>query len=184
FGVREFADISEKCPDAPIACGWVARHVGLPKKTVHRALRSLVDAGVIQWAGQMPGRGGKRGTFLYLPGDAEPVTFEDVAERAKPRADGPSPVAGNEAVDPNALVDRAVARAREGNRNDTGLWLACQLRDNRTGLVEAIGLMRQYVDRTPRSASRRDDYTWVEARRTLEGVYARPERTRDPWGHR
>jgi hypothetical protein len=65
-GVREWAGDDRP---VPFACGWVAEKTGLPKPTVHRALRLLVDAEVLDLVGAMPGRGA-RGTHLYGPGGA------------------------------------------------------------------------------------------------------------------
>jgi hypothetical protein len=53
----------------PFACGWVGQKTGIPKRTVARALRQLVDAEVLELVGAMPGRGA-RGTHLYEPGAA------------------------------------------------------------------------------------------------------------------
>jgi hypothetical protein len=54
----------------PYACGWAAARLKCHKATVWRALGQLVDAGVLESAGELPGRG-KRGTRLYLPAGAE-----------------------------------------------------------------------------------------------------------------
>jgi hypothetical protein len=50
------------------ACDWVARNLLMPKVTAWRAIKSLEDAGVLVFAGKLPGRKGKRGTHTYLPG--------------------------------------------------------------------------------------------------------------------
>jgi hypothetical protein len=49
----------------PFACGWVAEKTGLPKPTVHRALRQLEAAGVLKHDGTLPARGLKRRTHLW-----------------------------------------------------------------------------------------------------------------------
>jgi hypothetical protein len=54
--------------DAPFACRWVAAKLGLPHMTAWRALRGLVEAGVLEQGETLPGRGGKRGTQTYRPG--------------------------------------------------------------------------------------------------------------------
>ena len=51
-------------PSSRIA-GWRTK-IGRPRNTVHRALKRLVDAGVLTQPGAMPGRG-MRGTHLYAP---------------------------------------------------------------------------------------------------------------------
>ncbi len=52
----------------PFASGWVGEKLGLPKQTVWRSLEFLVDSGVLESRGHMPGRGGLRGTELFAPG--------------------------------------------------------------------------------------------------------------------
>jgi hypothetical protein len=54
----------------PFACQWVADKLGIPKLTVWRALVALVEAGTLVRPPErsLPGRGGRRGTDLYLPG--------------------------------------------------------------------------------------------------------------------
>ena len=51
----------------PLACGWLAAKLDIPKKTAWRARKALVDAGVLEPADPLPGRG-KRGTAVYSPG--------------------------------------------------------------------------------------------------------------------
>ena len=50
---------------------WVAARLETPASTVRRALRELEAAGLIEFAEELPGRGGRRGTRCYLPGRAE-----------------------------------------------------------------------------------------------------------------
>jgi hypothetical protein len=50
------------------------------------------------------------------------------------------------------LLRRALDRIVEGSdegRNGTGLWLACQLRDNRYSRAEALVVMAEFVRRAP-----------------------------------
>jgi hypothetical protein len=54
--------------EVPFAGRWVAAKVGLPHKTVARALNDLAASGVLVPAGEMPGRAGSRGTSLFAPG--------------------------------------------------------------------------------------------------------------------
>jgi hypothetical protein len=65
FAVREFAGLPL---EAIVDSHWAARWIGMPQKTVWRALRDLVDAGVLADAGRRYGRGGRRGPRLYAPG--------------------------------------------------------------------------------------------------------------------
>jgi len=39
----------------------------------------------------------------------------------------------------DSLLDKALSKATQGSRNDTGLWLVCQLRDSGYTEAEAIG---------------------------------------------
>lgn len=52
----------------PFACRWVAGHLRVPYRTVHRTLAKLTREGVLLKCGALPGRG-QRGTDTYLPGD-------------------------------------------------------------------------------------------------------------------
>ena len=45
------------------------------------------------------------------------------------------------------LLGKALNRATQGNRNETGLWLACQLRDNGSTEAEAEVVMLDYASR-------------------------------------
>jgi len=65
-------------------------------------------------------------------------------------------------------LQRALAEARPGNRNDTGFWLAVQLRD--LGLTEAKAepYMRQYAAAVPQGD---EPYTEEEALASLRSAY-------------
>jgi AAA domain len=78
------------------------------------------------------------------------------------------------------LDSRAVQRARlglDGGRNNTGLWLACQLRDNKFSQQEAETAMRQYAAAVGNGGDQ--SYTESEAIRTVRSCYGRPPR--EPW---
>ncbi len=70
----------------------------------------------------------------------------------------------------NLWLQRALRRASPGNRNDTGLWLACQLRDAGVGQARAAATLRAYAQALG------DGYTIDEALRTVRSVYNRPAR--------
>jgi len=96
----------------PFAAGWVAAKLGVPKKTAHRALCRLADAGVLVQVGALPGRSGRRGTHLWLAGDPvkdEPVGVEAAMART---ADEPRTHAVDEALVVGAEV--AVANGPAG----------------------------------------------------------------------
>lgn len=70
-------------------------------------------------------------------------------------------------------LGRALMRAGDGNRNDTGLWLAAQLRDSGISRDEAESVMREYAERVPQNGDR---YTPAEALATVRSAYSRPAR--------
>jgi len=75
------------------------------------------------------------------------------------------------------LLRRALGKVAAGEgRNDTGLWLAAQLRDNGFGESEADRVGRAYVARCP---SGPQPYTPAEWARSLAQAYRRAPRT--PW---
>lgn len=82
---------------------------------------------------------------------------------------------------PKTLLERiyceALDRAQPGNRNETGLWLACQLRDNRVSQSEAEAVMLRYSNQV--SAIGLEPYTESEAIDSLEQAFTRP--AREPW---
>jgi hypothetical protein len=90
---------------------------------------------------------------------------------------------GQGRVKAEVLLRRALARAKAGGtgdsgRNATGLWLACQLRDNGYSQDEARPVMGRYREGVPAEGH---EYTEREVEATLRSAYARP--ARQPWGH-
>jgi replicative DNA helicase len=78
------------------------------------------------------------------------------------------------------LLFRALDIVHSGkdSRNNTGHWLACQLRDNRFSKYEAEEVMRDYAARVPPTDARGQvaPYTLSEALTTLSGVFSTPPR--------
>src|SRR5882762_870880 len=70
-------------------------------------------------------------------------------------------------------VDRAVEQAREGNRNQIGFHLACQLRDDGLSESQARDVMLSYVDQVGQGKT---PYTENEALLSLKSAYSRPPR--------
>lgn len=68
--LRVWADIRDET-GAPVADDvlfdtyWVSRHLGIPQKTVWRALQGLVEAKVLNVTGQLHGRNGRRGPRTF-----------------------------------------------------------------------------------------------------------------------
>lgn len=63
-------------------------------------------------------------------------------------------------------LDRALRLAHEGNRNDRGFWLACQLRDAELSFAHAEQVMCDYAARVPGR-----DYSEREALQSLRSAY-------------
>jgi hypothetical protein len=86
-------------------------------------------------------------------------------------------------VDSDRLVRMALDRLNFSGRNDTGLWLVCQLRDNNYSANEALGVMLDYAARCPGTNAKgnAEPYSDAEIRATVEQAYSRPPR--EPWGH-
>lgn len=103
--------------------------------------------------------------FALMPDWLKKLLFEPPA---KPRA-------GTSICDGDGIhwLGKALAKVQYGNRNHTGHWLACQLRD--AGLTEASseGIMRDYADRVPRGEK---SYTDREAMASLRSAFAKPAR--------
>jgi putative DNA primase/helicase len=82
---------------------------------------------------------------------------------------------------PETLADRmlqeALNRVQPENRNETGLWLACQLRDNGLTQTEAESVMLHYAAEVGNSGDHL--YTESEALASLEQAFTRP--AREPW---
>jgi len=72
-------------------------------------------------------------------------------------------------------LEQALARAYPGNRNETGFWLACQLRDAGLGESEAVGLMQRYVA-SVNGQGGTALYSEQEALRSLSSAYSSPPR--------
>lgn len=72
-------------------------------------------------------------------------------------------------------LNKALARAGVGNRNETGFWLACQLRDSGMGKSEAESVMVTYAGRVPQGKG--DHYSEHEALASLAAAYTSPART-------
>ena len=76
------------------------------------------------------------------------------------------------------LLQRAAASAVDGTRNQTGLWLGCQLRDNGSPSSDAEIVILEYA-RMVRNLDPSDPYTTDEAIDSLKQAYSR--QPREPW---
>ena len=73
------------------------------------------------------------------------------------------------------FLDEAIDRAEPGTRNDTGLWLACQLRDLGLSFEDAAEWMLEYQQEVEHLDGA-ESYTQREALNTLESAYSREPR--------
>ena len=91
-----------------------------------------------------------------------------------PRSDG-SPL--DNGATPARLLDMALGRVGAHGRNDTGLWLANQLRDNDYSIDEAGPIMLDFQRAVVRQGDH--EYDEGEALKTLRSAYAGNKR--EPW---
>jgi uncharacterized protein (DUF927 family) len=113
--------------------------------------------------------------FINLPAELQDFLKPSNEEPAVKR-----PKTSKGRVSAERLVSKALQRAPTG-RNDSGLWLAMQLRDNGYSQLEAEQVMRDYVTRAPNTNTKGHPapYTEQEAFATLRQAYSRPPR--QPW---
>jgi Bifunctional DNA primase/polymerase, N-terminal/D5 N terminal like len=79
------------------------------------------------------------------------------------------------------LIRMALDRVGADGRNNVGLWLACQLRDNGYSLADAEAAMQNYRSRCPGTNSKAEEepYTEKEVQASLREAFSRPPRA--PW---
>lgn len=83
------------------------------------------------------------------------------------------PIVRGSSEDGQHWLGKALAKCNIGNRNETGFWLATQLRDAGMSEREASGFMRDYASRCPRGDS---PYQEHEALASLRSAYSEPAR--------
>jgi Bifunctional DNA primase/polymerase, N-terminal len=143
---------------------FMAHRLGLPFRHFHH--RQLKDGEVIERAraGELRAEGGvvvlppslhpSGRTYRWLvepgsslpnvPGELEAALFPPEPKASLALLEGSLAIADNKLA--AVLLERALERARGAGRNDTGFWLACQLRDNGFGKDEAGSVIVQYAD--------------------------------------
>ncbi len=97
------------------------------------------------------------------------LTAKPHRERAE--QEGPAPRPGDDAG--AFWLEKALQQAQDGNRNATGFWLACQLRDSGLSQQEAEHIMLQYATRVPAG---KGPYTDREALSSAASAYSQPAR--------
>jgi hypothetical protein len=144
------------------------------------------DGGYAVFTGRTP-----RGEYHWLRGPAAyplDVLPEDLREflgltrasEPSPKGDGRESISAQH-VEPERLVRMALERSSNDGRNNSGLWLACQLRDNGYSEAEAKSVMRAYSGRLSafNTKGEREAYDEREASSTLREAFSRP--ARQPW---
>jgi hypothetical protein len=84
-------------------------------------------------------------------------------------------------VDTERLIRNALEIVPNRGRNNSGFWLACQLRDNEFSNGDAEAAMRDYRSRVPSTNAKgqREPYIEREMLASLHEAYSRP--AREPW---
>lgn len=131
-----------------------------------RPLDQLEDVSTLQ---------GDLAEFLGLIRTARPASQTDPPEKSN------LTFSGQNRVSADLLIDRALQQVQADGRNNAGMWLACQLRDNRYAEGEALQVMEAYALRAPTTNTKgqAEPYTRDAARATLRSAYSQP--ARDPW---
>jgi putative DNA primase/helicase len=149
-------------------------YVGWPSWTISNSSRLLpgVDirgsGGYVNFCG---GNGKVSYEVLIMPTDDSLYAADKLpAELQKALRPKPKTVA-------ERILQEALDRVRPGNRNDTGLWLACQLRDNGLSQAESEAVMLRYAVQVGNSGL--EPYTESEALSSLQQAFTRP--AREPW---
>jgi hypothetical protein len=88
------------------------------------------------------------------------------------------PDQGGSRVSGQFLIQRALERIQDRGRNDTGFWLACQLRDNGYTQPEAEEHLQAYAEHVANHGGH--PYKVEEAQASLASAYQLP--ARQPWG--
>jgi hypothetical protein len=103
---------------------------------------------------------------------APPQWLLDAATNRKPKT--------AERVPADRVMGKALEKIQAGSgRNDAGLWLFAQLRDNGYSRDEALLHLRDWVTRANEATPGQDRYSIKEAEASLRSAYKRE--ARDPW---
>src|SRR5262249_45408979 len=117
----------------------------------------------------------KQGPVATLPGWLlELVRDPEPTSARPPRPDSPDRPAhnGGEGRLAEKILVQALQRASDGTRNEMGLWLACQLRDNDFTKGEAESYLVRYAATVRDQGSH--PYLKSEALESLRSAYSRP----------
>ena len=113
---------------------------------------------------------GAPGCDLYMPGNVLPVAvMDELVTQWKEAQPAPAPTTPTPAVDAHELLDQALREGRAGNRNNTGFWLARQLRDAGYLIDQAREILLDYQQAVERIGNH--PYLVREATDSLASAY-------------
>jgi hypothetical protein len=134
--------------------------------------------GAYEWADEPHPLSSARDTIALAP---PPQWLLDAVVLRKPKAVTRNTRLNHaERVATGRVLELAIEKVRGGaGRNDTGLWLFTQLRDNGYSRDEASLTVREWVTAANAVAPGQDRYTIGEAQASLRSAYTRA--SREPW---
>jgi hypothetical protein len=90
-------------------------------------------------------------------------------------------IADGNRPDLEQIIRKALDMVTSSGRNNSGFWLACQLRDDGYSMQEAESAMYAYRSRVPSTNAKgqREAYTAGEAAASLQEAFSKP--AREPW---
>ncbi len=120
--------------------------------------------------------GAPRFSLAHVGERLDPAAFPDLERVRSLKFTRPAPLA-SERVSSTLLLDRALERIG-GGRHNAGLWLACQLRDNGFGEVEAVAVLGDFARRVPQTNTKgeHEPYTERQAQAEVRSAYSKPAR--------
>jgi putative DNA primase/helicase len=131
------------------------------------------QAGAYKWLRPM-----EPDSIETLPADLRAFLGLDppAEQRAAPPPPTPRQATAGEFIE--RKLQTALSRASNEGRNNAGLWLACQLRDEGLPESEAEGIMRRYAAGVPSTNQHghHEPYLEVEARASMRQAYSAPRR--------
>jgi putative DNA primase/helicase len=131
------------------------------------------DGGFVNFAGANEGASYET---LIMPTDENLYKFEQLPQAVQEALTKPK---GHASLAERLLAD-AIAKAGAGTRNETGLWLACQLRDNNIPRADCEVVMRSYT--TAVTSKGTEPYLESEAMGSLDQAFTREPREAWPEG--
>jgi hypothetical protein len=135
------------------------------------------QAGAYQWL-----RDSAPYSVDQLPADLVAYLRYGKAGLPKPAPAAPAaPSSTNGRVTTDILIRKALEMARANGRNNSGFWLACQLRDNGYSQPEAESTLRYYAALVPdtNTKGKREPYLEADAQASVQQAYQ--SASREPW---